>query len=68
MSLPVFFFNLYSEVNLRSLQGREGVSVGETTNNNVINAYDTVLISGNAEKLQELLSVAVQASEIRLIG
>ena len=56
-------FNLYSEIILRSLQGREGISVGGVNINNVRYADDTVLVADSAEKLQDLLSVVVQASE-----
>ena len=58
-------FNLYSEMVMRQLQDIEGIKIGGYNINNVRYADDTVLVADDAEKLQELVSVVVRASEER---
>ena len=56
-------FNLYSEIILRELEGRQGFVIGGHNMNNLRYADDTVLISESEDKLQELLRKVIEESE-----
>ena len=56
-----YLLNLFSDINL--LTRRERISVRGVKIINVRYADDTVLVADSAEKLQELLNIAVHASE-----
>jgi hypothetical protein len=56
------FFNIYSEMILRSLEDVEGVKIGGYNCNNLRYADDTVLIAGNEENLQKMIDTVSRES------
>ena len=56
-------FSLYSELIMRSIEGKESFTVGGRNINNIRYADDTVLIADSQEKLQDILTEVKEASE-----
>ena len=56
--LPPTFF-IYSEINMRALEGLPGIKVGGYSMNNNRYADDTVLFADNENELQEMLDTVV---------
>ena len=58
-------FSLYSEMIMRSIEGKEGLAIGGRNINNIRYADDTVLIADSQEKLQDILTTVKEASEAK---
>ena len=57
------FFNIYSEMIMRKIQGKEGTTIGGTNVNNLQYADNTVLIAESQTALQAALDVVTAASQ-----
>lgn len=58
-------FSLYGEVIMRKTTECEGISIGGRNINNIRYADDTVLIADTRQKLQEMLNIVKEESEIK---
>ena len=56
-------FELYTEMIMRNIEGKEGFRVGGTVINNLRYADDTVIIAETKEELQQLIDIVVRESE-----
>ncbi len=56
-------FALYTEMVMRSIDGKGGLKVGGTVINNLRYADDTVIIAESEAELQQLMDIVVQESE-----
>lgn len=62
--LSPILFSYYGEIILRSIQDHEGIKIGGVNINNVRYADDTVLIADTTDKLQNLVNIVNETSEL----